>query len=402
MTGALCSVCQGKGMCGKPCPIFSKFSILGKIKEEFSGATPPSIFVGRMGYPNVFAGVLAPSQTGEYVANLDSPEKWYESNAAIEDILSFRSQMIYSRFRTSIKTLKEKMVEVQQMVACSRKPCEIEVKLEKKPSLQIRFDNYSTPIANPANVKDIKITSNPLIPIQVEKAISDIDLDTASAVNMLYEKEMTVSYIQKIFSSGLLGVKMERKLVPTRWAITATDDIISKNLMKEIRHFQYIDEYHLFTNTYLGNHYEILLMPRQWSFELIEAKFPGSVWNPQSGRIALHADYESHYPRKHYAENTVGGYYAARLAACEYLTKIKRQASVFIIRECLPEYFAPLGVWVCRETCRHAFDNKPVKFPTMEKALEEMQRRIKVPWNEIKKTSQLLRETRIQRILSEF
>jgi hypothetical protein len=136
---------------------------------------------------------------------------------------------------------------------------------------------------------------------------------------------------------------------------------------------------------------------------LIEAKFPGSVWNPNTqGSISLYTDYESVYPRKYYADNTVGGYYAARLAACEYLSKIQRQASVFILREVMPEYFAPLGVWVCRETCRHAFDNKPSKFSSMDFALSEMRSRMKIPWRDVEKNSKMLKEIRVQRTLRDY
>lgn len=392
---------MGKGYCGKPCPIMSKFKVLGSVKEEFSGSSPPSVFVGRIGYPDIFSGILAPAQTESEAWMLDSPEQWYARGMKIEDILGFRSQMIYSRFRANVRS-GAKLMEVQQEVACSNKPCEIEVKLEKKPSLQIKFDNYSTPLANPANANEIKLSSNPAIPVSVEKITSDTDMKSKEGVKKLYEKNVEVSNIHKIFSTGLLGTGTERKLVPTRWAITATDDIISKSLLENIRDFHQLGEYMLFSNTYLGNHYEILLMPRQWSFELIEAKFPGSLWNPESQNISIHADYENWHPRKKYASNTVGGYYATRLAATEHLIKIRRQASVFIIRECMPEYFAPLGVWVCRETCRHAFDKNPEKFQSLKTALEEMKSRLKMKWHKIESISMLLKEIRAQRTLFEF
>jgi hypothetical protein len=399
----LCSRCQGKGLCGKPCPIYSRFSILGKIKEEFSGSSPPSVFVGRIGYPNVFAGILAPTNIDENSGLLDSPEQWYSQNASIHDILGFRSQMIYSRFRTRIKSPKEKLLEIQQQVACSSSPCEIEVRLSHKPSLQVNFDNYSTPIANPANIEQMKLTGNPKIPISIDKVTSDVSLDAASAAKTLYTKDIPISSIQKIFSSGLLGVKIQRKLVPTRWSVTATDDIIGLEMIERIMDFHTIGEYRLFSNTYLGNHYEILLMPRQWSYDLVECKFPGSVWNPdQKGPISIYADYESVYPRKHYADNTVGGYYASRLAVCEYLTKISRQASALVLREVTPDYFAPLGVWVCRETCRHAFDKNPVTFSSLESALGEMKQRMKVPWKDITSNSNLLREIRVQKTLRDY
>ena len=44
------------------------------------------------------------------------------------------------------------------------------------------------------------------------------------AVLNLYDAGVEISKIQKCFSIGMMGKK--RKLTPTKWSITATDDII--------------------------------------------------------------------------------------------------------------------------------------------------------------------------------
>ena len=67
-------------------------------------------------------------------------------------------------------------------------------------------------------------------------------------------------------------------------------------------------------------------------------------------------NYEGPKGRTEYAEETAGAYYAARLGALEYLNDIKRNAKVLIVRDVTPDYWAPLGVWVIRETVRNAFD----------------------------------------------
>jgi hypothetical protein len=36
-------------------------------------------------------------------------------------------------------------------------------------------------------------------------------------------------------SIGVLGLKKDKKLVPTRWAITATDDILAKKLLEKVK-----------------------------------------------------------------------------------------------------------------------------------------------------------------------
>ena len=47
----------------------------------------------------------------------------------------------------------------------------------------------------------------------------------------LYQEGVQVSRIQRILSLGMLGVQDQRKIVPTRWSITAVDDTLSKNLL---------------------------------------------------------------------------------------------------------------------------------------------------------------------------
>ena len=67
----------------------------------------------------------------------------------------------------------------------------------------------------------------------------------------LYNNGIEISKIQKCFSVGMLGKK--RKLVPTKWSITATDDIISKSLVLQILDFGLIDSCRVFSHDHLGN-----------------------------------------------------------------------------------------------------------------------------------------------------
>jgi hypothetical protein len=194
---------------------------------------------------------------------------------------------------------------------------------------------------------------------------------------------------------------MERKLVPTRWSITATDSIISNMLIDRIRTYQELGELRLFSETYLGNRFEILLMPGVWSFEMIEAKFPGCVWNLLGKGVAVYSDFESYWGRKEYADRVGGAYYAARLACCEYLHRIKRQASVLVLREVYRDYYAPLGVFVIREGCRGAFKRGYVAFSSLEEALSVLTQRLRLgrTWQ---RASKLLRVQTTQRPLKDF
>ena len=77
---------------------------------------------------------------------------------------------------------------------------------------------------------------------------------------------------------------------------------------------------------------------------------------------------------KEYAKETVGGFYATRLAVLELLQKQKRQASVSVIRIITEEYTAPLGVWVVREAVRKTLATKPIPFPDTESMIAHVQK----------------------------
>ena len=97
--------------------------------------------------------------------------------------------------------------------------------------------------------------------------------------------------------------------------------------------------------------------------------FPKTTWNPLS-KIQIITDYETYRGRKSYAEETGGGYYAARTPILQYLEDIKRQASVLVLRFVLSEYDVPLGVWVCRNSVRKSLSSSPIYFETKEETLK--------------------------------
>jgi len=386
----LCIKCQGKGLCGKPCRIISKF-LSFKFKTHFSGSSPPEIFVGRYNYPYVNTGILSPSEYGE-TEYYSMPELWHQRNLNIEQILELRSKLVYGRFQSRIRG-KSKFTEVMQEIALSSKHVDAEIFLKKAPKPRFNLDGGTNIIGNPAPLDKVRIESNPKVEKKVEYIVSDTDAKATEAIYELYKSNIATSNIIKVLSAGLLGRKANRKLVPTRWAITATDDKISKMLLEKIRYMPEISEFMLFNSDYLGNHYEFLLLPGKFSFEVLEAKMPGSVWNPNTnGKLYVAQDYESFYGRKNYADSVTGAYYANRLALCEYLVEIKKQASCLVIRECRPEYYAPCGVGILREASKSAFSKQPETFQTLQQALESAQSRMRLPISVFTEKSWLLKE----------
>lgn len=384
----LCIRCKGKGLCGKPCKILSRMADFApKIKTHFSGSAPPEIFVGRAGYPDVFSGILSPNQFGD-TSQFSLPESWVSNKLSIEQILQKRGQMIYARQKVlvshsganntrdqnffhhgHIKSMQSRSIkDVMQNLALSSKPVSTEFFLKKSPKLEITASKYFSIMANPAPIQKVILEENPKVPQKVDYITSDYDVNATTALKELYKTGIINSHLNKLLSAGLLGVKIQRKMVPTRWAITAVDDILSKSLLERVRNYPEINEIHIFHSEYNGNHYEFLLLPGSWSFEVIEA------WTLSSG-VGFSQDYESFYGRKNYASNVTGAYYANRLAILEYLEKIHRQASVLVLRHITEEYYAPLGVGILRETTREAFKQPSEKATDVQDAFSKIQHR---------------------------
>jgi len=369
--------------------------------KDFTGTSPPSVFIGSNNYPKVFMGILSPPEQKENAYILDSPERWYQQKSSLDQILNFRGQLIYSRFQSSIKRPSGKLIDVMQELAMAKKQADVEIELKKKPKFRFEFDSWITPIGNPAPIEKAELIENPKVERNVDYLVSDVDIKADNAVRLLYKSQIPVSRIQKILSAGLLGVQIQRKFVPTRWSITAVDDILGKNLMKNVRDYPELNEIRLFSNEYLGNHYEILMIPGIYQYELIETKLPKSVWNIFGTTPAINADYEPFFGRKTYADQTAGAFYAGRLAVLEYLEKIRRQASILIVREVRSDYFAPVGIWQLRETVRDAFNKPFEKFDSINDGIKRIAERlvIKDKWVS---HSKLLKTIKEQKKITQF
>lgn len=392
----LCEKCRGKGLCGKPCKILARIKQnLPRLKENLIGKSY-EIFIGHHNYPKVFSGLLASEEPNE-----NNPEAWFKKRFDIPKILESRSKLVYGRRKSEIKDFKGRLIPIIQEIAMASKPTEIHIDFLKPPKLIFNLDSHFPLIGNPAPIKKANLQENPKVEKKVEYIINDTDVLSSTALLELYKSKIQISNIIKIFSAGLLGKKSKRELVPTRWAITAVDSCISQQNIKEIKNFSQISEFYLFNSEYLGNHYEIFLIPGEFQFEVIEAKIHGSVWN-KNQEIILMQDYESVYGRTDYAKNVAGGYYSPRLAVSEYLLKIKKQASVLVLRECREEYWVPCGVGILRETVRNALSKSPEKFSSLKDAIKSAQTRIRIPIEFFTEKSQLFKNITSQKKLTSF
>lgn len=382
-------------ICGEEDCEAHRYAIGRRISnKEFVGSSPPEIFVGRWNYPNVYAGILAPEEQGD-TEILTSHEQWHNEKFSIEKIASLRNQLIYGRTQQHISKAREKnkFTEVMHEIAMTHKSVATEFRL-KKPIHRHTENHAITPlITKAAPVEHVALQENAPVKQKVDYLVNDTEVKSTIAMQELERANIKTSSIMKLLSAGLLGRKTARKLVPTRWSITAVDDTLSKKKLENIRLYQELHEIQLFNAEYLGNHYEFLLLPGAYAFEVIEISLANQgVWQ----------DYESNFPRKTYADSVTGAYYANRLALTEYLEKIKRQAQCLVLREIRPEYNAPCGVGILRETSREAFTKKHETAPTLKEIFEVIQSRLKQPVTNYSSKSWILKNYGIQKKLIEF
>jgi len=401
-----CVLCKGsRNLCGKTrCPIMVKVhSYLKSVplmsSEDIEGASPPSVFIGRIGYPNVYAGPLVPP-VHEDTSLFDLPERWF--GKSIDEIVGFRSLLIRGKHRVNVHEFSgaDKIIDQTRELALAEDSVDVELNLTKKPRGSIYMDDYVQPFGPSAPIRELKV-GNARFDHHVEKAYYDTDLNAIHAVRELYSRGVLVSKIQKAFSVGAFGFEKKRRLVPTRWSITAVDDIISKSLMDKVKTFPEINEYRVYESVYLDNVFEILMIPAAWSYESMEAWYPGTTWNPSGANVLIYSDAEGYSGRTTYA--AIGGcYYSARLATCELLVKERRQATVVVLREARPGYIMPIGVWQVRENVRNAMRQKPFEFKTLNDSLKFIAGRLEIPLDQWIVQGKLLRQALFQKKISDF
>jgi hypothetical protein len=336
------------------------------LSESLSGATPPSVFVGRYGYPKVKLGPMVPPLHGDTTI-LDNPEMWL--GKSIEEIVNYRLSLVRGISTVDIHNTSGKYVESLQELAMTSESVESELTFEKIPIADIEqekdigIDTESAPFGPAAPLKTFKISSSLSVDQKLEKAFYDKDLPAAEGIVTLYHDRVEISRIQRVLSMGMLGFQKNRRLVPTRWSISATDDIISNSLIKEIETFPAIDFFKVYKHIHLGNYYSVILIPDDiWSFEMQEA------WYDNEGNLGVGIDFENANGLSHYP--SIGGaYYAARLAVAEHLFKKRHRAAALILREIRTEYAIPVGVWQIREGIRKALDGESNQFDNFHKAL---------------------------------
>ncbi|SEH15717.1 hypothetical protein SAMN04487967_2208 [Natronorubrum sediminis] len=372
--------------------------------DSLVGSTAPSIFVGRSNYPDIPVGLLSPVGDEDAAEEYVTDGNWYQEGYGITDVLQRRTNLlnsnkranvdspsIASRLAPSVHDTWDGFVGVQREVAIAGRPVDLEIGLDGTPDLGLDAGtDVATPRGPRANARNAELRENPYVPKQVKKTLEDDDWQAQGAMTYLYRRGFDVYDINSILSAGALGEAKQRRLVPTRWSITAVDDTVGQYLRGRIKSEPSIDEVQVWANEYMGNRYWIVLAPGNWEFELVEMKAPGSIWNPNpNDDIWLQSASEGYDGRTSYVEETAGAYYAARLAALEHLESIGRQAKCLVLREVSDDYWAPVGVWQVRESVRNAFDGAYGEAETFHDAIGEISTQLPVSHARLRRKSEL-------------
>lgn len=405
-SSTICMECRGSRMfCGKAyCPILSKAEALVKylpdlFSERIDGFSPPGAFVGRFGYPKVYLGPLIPPTKGD-TRILDMPEMWL--GKSIQTIIDYRFRLIRGKSLVEVHHAVDPsrfLLDLHDL-ALSSSSVEIDARFRKKPRIGVTLSEETQPFGPSAMIKNLKIAAS-TGEQKLEAVYYDGDLLASDGMVELYEDEVEVSRVQRLLSLGMLGIQKQRKIVPTRWSITAVDDTLSKYLLESVRSYQPIDKFHVYLYEYLDNMYVVILSPRNWEYESIEAWFPGTAWNEKGVIPAMMGDHESYHGRTSYA--AIGGcYYSCRLAIAEALERIQKQAAALVLREIRPGYILPVGVWNVRESVRAALRTQPFIFDRFQEALKFACKSLAIPMETWIKNSNLIQNEICQQRLTRY
>lgn len=352
------------------------------VGRELDGSTPPSIFIGSWNYPKVYAGpMIAPLQGDTSI--MDMPESWIPNQKTQEDIIGYRLSLVRGKQTVGIEDLNNSFVEKLQEISLSSTSIESEAEFGSRPR-GLSFSDETAPHGPSALIEKFDIESVKW-DHQLEKVYYDSDFRAAEATIDLHSKGIPFSSIQKAFSVGTMGIEKNRKLVPTRWSITACDTILADNLLKEVRNYDILDIYRVYEFSSLNNYYAVLLIPMEWQYEWMEA-----FLHVLGREELIFADHELNGGKKGYSR--VGGcYYTCKMAILEALAREKKQAGAIVLREAYNGY-VPLGVFNVRENVRSAMNEIPREFEDMKTALNYIETKLKLPMDKFKQTSTLLQD----------
>ncbi len=370
----LCARCKGyRLLCGaRRCPILERirsYYRAGWDEREPEGPSPPSALIGERGYPKVPVA-LGISPYGDPQLR-DSPRLWTELKLSLEEVARLRMEMFNPFKRYDVRRPEELLKGDVLWGAVSEKPVDAEAKVIGKPTPP-RLDGLVAPLGPSARAEEIKVVSNPKVDPLLERRAEE-RVKAEEAVKELFEKGRDIYLLQRAFSLGMFGKK--KRLVPTRWAITAVDVIVSKLMKEKILKSKWVHAYYLGKYEHFENVYEVLLLPGPPVVEMFEVWEPGSIWTPKE--VIIH-NLEGPLPSSKAEDVDDGGFHALKVGVLKALMEANVSATAVLVRRIKPSYYMPVGVWQVREGAYLATkDALRRKFGALEEALERGDRMLR-------------------------
>lgn len=351
-------------------------------KQVFS---KPFNIVYETRYPELFIGPGTFEKKEDAIGN--EPNKWINNKTT--EIENLRRKQIFAfknYSKIDAKNPSKDIEEIQNLIK-SEKETEVEIDVSTK---KIDLREKISGVDNKAvNLEKIKIIDNIKVSRQVDKITSDKQMKAKDAIIEYFQKTEDVYKIEQLLSMGLLGLKKDRIFVPTRWSITSIDDILGKNLFLEIKNNKIIDRIKMHKYEFYGNKFYAIFLPYSWGFEMQE------IVNKE----LVSYDFEINEPKKEYAYQVTGAYYAARLIVLQYL-KEKGVCSRIIILRDIDNKYTSKGVWVIRESIREALKEEEIVFEDINKLIFYIEKILGYPW--VLQKSEILKQIKFQKRLFDF
>jgi hypothetical protein len=352
-----------------------------EVDKNMEGSSPPSVFIGSWNYPKVYAGPMIAPVQGE-CGIMDTPESWIPGGLSQEEILSFRLGLVRGKRLQDVTDTGDRFVGTLQEIALSDTSRPGEAVFSEKPTGQ-SFSEEHSPFGPSAHLLKFE-TEEGRWETHLEKAYYDDDLTAGDAIFRLHADGVPFSSIQKALSVGALGTGPRRKLVPTRWSITACDTALANRLLTDVKRNPVIDSVRVHRFSSLHNHYAVILLPTAWNYEWTEA-FLRIVGNEEM----VFSDHEGYRGKKEYS--SVGGcYYSCKMAVLEALARQGVQAGAIVLREARHPYI-PLGVFNVRENVRGAMQQPYQEFEDLKSALTDIGPSMELPMSRFVEEGTLLR-----------
>ena len=181
-------------MCGiDPCPLLvevrSRLPVSGTSRVlEMAGPSPPSIFVGRYGYPDVRAGLTASLSPDEGVSDASNGDPAELFGKPLEEVAARHASLITGGRRMGVSSAvsPDLVLEATQLIAKSSSSVEVELDFSKPVSVggNPTFDSMSTPLGPTGEVLRAEVIGNARVSRKIDSIAEEVDVLALSLIHI--------------------------------------------------------------------------------------------------------------------------------------------------------------------------------------------------------------------------